>query len=117
MHLTFNFLSFVIRSDCGRGSKYCSWLNSVVAKVLARGGIVTQGAQQLDTLATRISLNIDVTHDMAPTAQIIAYVIKSDGEVVADSLSVSVSNAFENAVSVWCMVVFVVCLCYFVFVM
>ncbi|XP_062500808.1 CD109 antigen-like [Corticium candelabrum] len=71
-------------------------------QVLARGGIVTQKAQQLDTLATRISLSFVVTHDMAPTAQIIAYVIKSDGEVVADSLSVSVSNAFENAVSVWC---------------
>ena len=47
---------------------------------------------------TKTSLVIAVTHEMAPSAQILVYVIKDDGEVVADSLTVSVVNAFKNDV-------------------
>ena len=65
---------------------------------MARGNLIVHNLKQLDSSATSTSLDVPVTHAMAPSAQIVAYVITGDGEVVADSLSVSVAIGFENSV-------------------
>ncbi|XP_070574483.1 CD109 antigen-like [Ptychodera flava] len=68
-------------------------------QVLSRGSIVTedvvQGAgDEEDTFI------LDITHEMAPIAQIVVYYMRNNGEMVADSISVTVKNPFENEVSV-----------------
>ena len=65
---------------------------------MARGSLIVHGFRQLNSSATNTSLEVCVTHAMAPSAQIVAYVITTGGEVVADSLSVSVAIGFENSV-------------------
>ena len=65
---------------------------------MARGSLIVHGSKQLNSSATSTSLEVRVTHAMAPSAQVVAYVITTDGEVVADSLSVSVAIGFENSV-------------------
>ena len=41
-----------------------------------------------------------VTANMAPVARIMAYYIRNDGEVIADSISFDVRPKFENDVSI-----------------
>ncbi|XP_046569081.1 CD109 antigen-like isoform X2 [Haliotis rubra] len=47
-----------------------------------------------------VHFNVPITATMAPEAHIIAYYVKTSGEVVADSLSFSVDDVFDNKVSV-----------------
>ncbi|XP_033109473.1 fibrillin-1-like isoform X4 [Anneissia japonica] len=47
-----------------------------------------------------IKKQFDVTQEMAPVTRILAYYIRLDGEVIADSIDVSVENQFENKVNI-----------------
>jgi CD109 antigen len=69
-------------------------------QVLGRGNVVMEGTKNLSIPSANTNLAIDVTHEMAPSAQILVYVIRNDGEVVVDSLTVSVVSAFKNEVNI-----------------
>lgn len=62
-------------------------------QVMSRGSVVSAGQ------VSGSSLSINVTDKMAPTARIIAYYIRDDGEIVADSIGFDVDGVFLNQVS------------------
>ncbi|XP_046369854.2 CD109 antigen-like [Haliotis rufescens] len=71
----------------------------ITYEVLSRGTVditdqVTVGGQN------PVHFNVPISAIMAPTAHIIAYYVKASGEVVADSLSFSVDDVFDNKVSI-----------------
>ncbi|XP_046569098.1 CD109 antigen-like [Haliotis rubra] len=71
----------------------------ITYQVLSRGTVditdqVTVGGQN------PVHFNVPITATMAPEAHIIAYYVKASGEVVADSLSFSVDDVFDNKVSI-----------------
>ena len=65
---------------------------------MARGNIISQSTHTVDSATTRTVLRVPLTVDMAPSARLLVYAIRDDGEVVADSLTISVGNAFQNKV-------------------
>ncbi|XP_062501514.1 C3 and PZP-like alpha-2-macroglobulin domain-containing protein 8 [Corticium candelabrum] len=89
-----------IGTSLNYGVKSTFAFSKLYYQVMARGNLIVHNLKQLDSSATSTSLDVPVTHAMAPSAQIVAYVITGDGEVVADSLSVSVAIGFENSVNV-----------------
>jgi hypothetical protein len=38
---------------------------------------------------------------MSPSANIVVYFVRADGEIIADSLKVTVNGAFENMVGIY----------------
>ncbi|KAL3843233.1 hypothetical protein ACJMK2_021177 [Sinanodonta woodiana] len=46
------------------------------------------------------TFNVLITSNMAPSARILAYYVKSDGEIVADGLSFTVEEIFQNKVDI-----------------
>ncbi|XP_062501616.1 C3 and PZP-like alpha-2-macroglobulin domain-containing protein 8 isoform X2 [Corticium candelabrum] len=89
-----------IGTSLNYGVKSTFEFSKLYYQVMARGSLIVHDCRQLNSSATSTSLEVRVTHAMAPSAQIVAYVITTDGEVVADSLSVSVTIGFENSVNV-----------------
>ncbi len=41
------------------------------------------------------------TRDMSPSANIVVYFVREDGEIIADSLKVTVNGPFENMVGMY----------------
>jgi uncharacterized protein with ATP-grasp and redox domains len=39
------------------------------------------------------------TSILSPSAKIVVYIVRNDGEIVADSVTIKVNGAFENDVS------------------
>ncbi|XP_048243994.1 CD109 antigen-like [Haliotis rufescens] len=71
----------------------------ITFEVLSRGTVditdqVSVGGQN------PVHFNVPISATMAPEAHIIAYYVKKSGEVVADSLSFSVDDIFDNKVSI-----------------
>ncbi|XP_022104847.1 A.superbus venom factor 1-like [Acanthaster planci] len=64
--------------------------------VIAGGKIVHKGAKDLVNLNT--ALNFMVTHDMAPSARVVAYYTKDDGRVITDALLVDVEEKCKNPI-------------------
>ncbi|KAL5017642.1 hypothetical protein ScPMuIL_007231 [Solemya velum] len=69
---------------------------NAVYQIMSRGSIVA--ARQI-RLKKSGSFSIPITHLMAPTAELIAYYVRPDGEVVADTITFDVDGAFLNQVS------------------
>ena len=65
---------------------------------MARGNIISQSTHTVDSATTHTVLRVPLTVDMAPSARLLVYTIRDDGEVVADSLTISVGNTFQNKV-------------------
>ena len=61
--------------------------------MLSRGSVVLTGS------VTGSSFSVPVDSRMAPNARLVAYYVRSDGEVVADSISFDVSGVFDNEVT------------------
>ncbi|XP_053399007.1 CD109 antigen-like [Mercenaria mercenaria] len=67
---------------------------SAVYQVMSRGSVVAAGSFIGNTF------NIPIDSDMAPNARIIVYYVRTDGEVVTDSISFDVDGAFQNEVTI-----------------
>lgn len=68
--------------------------SSAVYLVLSRGTVVSTGK------ITGTSFPVMMTVKMAPNAMIVVYYVRTDGEIVTDSISFDVDGAFLNKVSV-----------------
>ncbi|KAL5016867.1 hypothetical protein ScPMuIL_006456 [Solemya velum] len=69
---------------------------NAVYQIMSRGSIVA--AKQI-RLKKSGSFSIPITHLMTPTAELIAYYVRPDGEVVADTITFDVDGSFQNKVS------------------
>ena len=71
----------------------------ICLKVLSRGRIVKTGSvTSQNKMVQAFSLTMDAS--MAPTARIVVYYVRADGEIVTDSISFNVDGAFLNKVHV-----------------
>ena len=52
-----------------------------------------------DTSVNAATLKFMATSIMSPSAKIVVYFARNDGEIVADSVTIKVNGAFENDVS------------------
>lgn len=59
---------------------------------MSRGSVVSAGSFSGN------NFNIPIDARMAPNARIIVYYVRTDGEVVTDSISFDVDGAFQNEV-------------------
>ncbi|NXH20724.1 A2ML1 protein, partial [Bucco capensis] len=73
----------------------------VVFLVLAKGNIVTILRKELSAeagLRGFFSLELPIGPELAPTAKVLAYMVLPDGEMLADSIDLSVARCFPNKV-------------------
>ena len=52
-----------------------------------------------DPSAKTTTLKFTATSMMSPSAKIVVYFVRDDGEIIADSVTIKVNGAFENDVS------------------
>ncbi|CAC5388514.1 CD109 [Mytilus coruscus] len=74
-------------------------VTSLVYQVLSRGVIVGAGTVNGGNKKT-VPFSIAVNSKMAPNARIVVYYVKTDGEIVTDSISFDVEGVFNNQVSI-----------------
>ncbi|XP_052770025.1 CD109 antigen-like isoform X2 [Mya arenaria] len=67
-------------------------------QVYSRGTLVDAGKILVSGKET--TWRLPVTSSMAPRARVVAFYVRKNGEVVADSLTINVEGVFENKVSV-----------------
>lgn len=67
-------------------------------QVMARGQIRKRQSGSVSNSAKEFTFDVLSIPEMAPNADIVIYTIRKDGEVVVDSLSVTVENPFKNEV-------------------
>lgn len=84
------FKQFFIHADI-IAMKMCL---QVLARDTLESSTILDGLQQKD-----YNFSIPVTRNMAPEAQIIAYFVQLDGEIVLDYEYITVNGLFENTVS------------------
>jgi len=65
---------------------------------MARGKIRDMQSGSVSNNVKEFTFDVMSTPIMAPNAQILVYTIRKDGEIVVDSLSITVENPFENEV-------------------
>ncbi|CAB4017257.1 CD109 antigen-like, partial [Paramuricea clavata] len=68
--------------------------------VLSKGNIIHSSFLSYSSNVTSATLKIASTRNMSPSVNIVVYFVRADGEIIADSLKVTVNGAFENMVSV-----------------
>ncbi|XP_077982153.1 CD109 antigen-like isoform X2 [Glandiceps talaboti] len=73
--------------------------SSYFLEVLSRGNIAAVHVIQGAALSVH-TYDLVITSAMAPTAQVVVYYVRNDGEVVIDSLTINVKGAFDNKVTV-----------------
>ena len=57
------------------------------------------GVHSPSSAAKLATFTIQATASMAPTARLLVFVIRQDGEIIVDSLNIEVDEPFENKVS------------------
>jgi len=67
---------------------------------------VETGSHVISPGSTKTSFNIQSKPGMAPTARLLVYCMRADGEIVVDTLNVKIDDPFQNQVRVfkWCVV-------------
>ena len=61
---------------------------------------MTTGAHVVSPDSKKTSFSIQSTATMAPTARLLVYCIKRDGEIVVDTLNIKIDDPFQNQVRV-----------------
>lgn len=95
-------LSFVIPVDNGKIENVYSFhpvdikLMCLLEQIFSRGSIVDFGSKS--TYGTYNTLPLQLTQAMAPRSTVVVYFVRSDGEVVADSITVNIEGVFKNKV-------------------
>nr|BAE44110.1 thioester-containing protein [Tauphaedusa tau] len=74
-------------------------ITSLVYQVLSRGGIVRTGSFNTNG-QSEYTFSVKSDSSMAPNARIVVYYVRTDGEIVTDSISFDVGGAFRNKVSI-----------------
>jgi len=74
-------------------------LDSYVYEVMGRGNLVAARTVQAGGQRNH-SFGFQVTAAMAPSARVVVYYVRKDGEVVADALNFDVEGIFQNFVEV-----------------
>ncbi|KAJ8297468.1 hypothetical protein KUTeg_023999 [Tegillarca granosa] len=74
-------------------------VGELVYQVMSRGSIVAAGTVNGHNAKT-FTFGIPVDASMAPNARIITYYVRTDGEIVTDSISFDVEGVFDNKVSI-----------------
>ncbi|KAK7492646.1 hypothetical protein BaRGS_00016125, partial [Batillaria attramentaria] len=74
-------------------------MKELVYQVLSRGSIVDAGSVDAGG-ATSYRFSIPLQASMAPNSRIVIYYVRTDGEIVTDSISFDVDGAFQNQVSI-----------------
>jgi CD109 antigen len=69
-----------------------------IYQVMGRGDVIVANTVQLADKKTH-SFRFLATYAMAPTAHVLVYYVKEDGEVVADALDIELEGALQNFVS------------------
>ncbi|KAL5015784.1 hypothetical protein ScPMuIL_005373 [Solemya velum] len=69
---------------------------NAVYQIMSRGSIVATGKIRNKNSK---KFSIHITHQMAPTTELIAYYVRKDGEVVTDTMKFDVDGAFLNKVT------------------
>ena len=59
---------------------------------------MTTGTQAVSSGSKKASFTILSTATMAPTARLLVYCMKQDGEIVVDTLNVKIDDPFQNQV-------------------
>ena len=67
-------------------------------QVNARGDVVTANTVVVDNEKT-YRLKFPATYDMTPTAHVVVYYVKDDGEVIADAVNIDLDGTLQNFVS------------------
>ncbi|XP_022321696.2 CD109 antigen-like isoform X2 [Crassostrea virginica] len=67
-------------------------------QILSRGSIVHAGSVNGNNKMS-FTFSVPLTDKMAPNARIVTYYVRTDGEVVTDSISFNVAGVFQNQVS------------------
>ncbi|XP_062608191.1 CD109 antigen-like isoform X3 [Saccostrea cucullata] len=85
-----NVANFEVQSTQG--------LQKLTYQILSRGSIVHTGSVDGND-RTSLTFSVALTDKMAPNARIVTYYVRSDGEIVTDSISFNVDGVFQNQVS------------------
>nr|XP_022294895.1 CD109 antigen-like [Crassostrea virginica] len=67
-------------------------------QILSRGSIVHVGSVD-GSNSTSFNFSVTLTAKMAPHSKMLAYYVRTDGEIVTDSISFNVAGVFQNQVS------------------
>lgn len=67
--------------------------------MLSRGKVLLTTTEKQDSKDTKFSYDLEITHDMQPSAVILVSYVREDGEIVADYITLTVELAFENQVA------------------
>ena len=62
---------------------------------------VETGTHVVSPSSTKTSFNIQSKPGMAPTARLLVYCMKNDGEIVVDTLNIKIDDAFQNQVRIF----------------
>lgn len=68
-------------------------------QVIGRGDVVVANTIQVSNKKTH-KFRFLATYVMAPTAHVVVFYVKDDGEVVADSIDIELEGSLQNFVSV-----------------
>lgn len=67
-------------------------------QVIGRGDVVLANAVQVSDKKTH-KFRFLATYVMAPTAHVVVFYVKEDGEIVADALDIELEGSLQNFVS------------------
>ncbi|XP_013420589.1 CD109 antigen isoform X3 [Lingula anatina] len=73
-----------------------AWVDKIYYQIVAQGNIIV--ADELPMMARQKTFSVALSQNMAPNARIVAYYIRTDGEVVADSLNFHVNGSWQDNV-------------------
>ncbi|CAC5397371.1 CD109 [Mytilus coruscus] len=71
---------------------YCNY------QIFAKGSLVDSGLFKMKMRYSR-KHKVSITYDMTPTAKMIVYYVRADGEIVADAVTFSVQDVLKNKVT------------------
>lgn len=66
--------------------------------VISKGNIIKSDSVSYSPSVTSSTISFSSTQDMSPSANIVAYFVREDGEIIADRLKITVNGPFENMV-------------------
>ncbi|XP_071158706.1 CD109 antigen-like isoform X2 [Mytilus edulis] len=72
---------------------YCNY------QIFAKGSLVDSGLFNMKMRYSR-KHKVSITYDMTPTAKMIVYYVRADGEIVADAVTFSVQDVLKNKVTI-----------------
>ena len=98
--LSANKASYATNQTATFTARATSTFSTLFYSVYSRGSQVLQSQASPAQSQKDVTFTLLITPDMAPNAKVVAYFVHSTGEIVVDSLAVTVSNIFSNNVAV-----------------